>query len=594
MKIVVAAKSDSWQIRSLRQSAKRRGVKISAFRVSQASAKRLLAPDIDIVMWRSGYLNVPEKQKLLFSVRPEKLVNLAYQTQVNVPQKSYQQNIVSSRTAIRTIPTFYFASRSELLAAVEKKRVRLPLIAKPSLGSRGEGVKLIKYKKDADLLDDVEYPLYIFQTYIENDGDYRVFTVGGVPVSYMKRTAAENSFLNNISQGGSAASVVSNSLKKDMGDMASSIACLLDLNLCGVDFIIDKKTDEVYFMEVNTAPQWAGIQSITTHNISDKIIDYCYLLGNREKLGTFNIVRKNYDDNINFLNDKKFHYLSRMWLWTQEKRYLNAINRLKKEYIGTNAGEIEAKIQKILANESEPSVTDKMKKEREEFYVKYPNLKKYNSLLFKWLFAKNIYGEDIKPLISKYIKEEEFVALKQKLLNDKRAILILSTHAINYLYNLRDYLGRENDCSFFSAQDLYNLAKEGYQKQGNTLLELYFYTHCIIGESRFYYRKVKSSLSVYKKMLERCEQIIAKDFFNVALDNKAEFLVACRLTGYASLLEDQIQSEAEQSLSPIGNFLVDTKNSFSVKGKKNGFMKSEHRNVLYLMSRLPFIDGRPK
>ncbi len=89
-------------------------------------------------------------------------------------------------------------------------------------------------------------------------------------------------------------------------------------------------------------------------------------------------------------------------------------------------------------------------------------------------------------------------------------------------------------------------------------------------------------------MLKISEKIIQKNFKNISLDNKFEFLVCAKICGFQSSVEKNIYDEASQSLSPDGNFLIDTKNDKATQIGRNTFVGSEHRNVLFIMSQIPF------
>jgi hypothetical protein len=78
----------------------------------------------------------------------------------------------------------------------------------------------------------------------------------------------------------------------------------------------------------------------------------------------------------------------------------------------------------------------------------------------------------------------------------------------------------------------------------------------------------------------------------VPLDCKLEFLVCAKLVSYTTVLEKVIQAQAESSLSPIGNYVIDR--SFGETHPLNTFSTSEHRNILYLMSKLGDFGKRKK
>ena len=116
----------------------------------------------------------------------------------------------------------------------------------------------------------------------------------------------------------------------------------------------------------------------------------------------------------------------------------------------------------------------------------------------------------------------------------------------------------------------------------------YFITHMIIGESRFYSKELsKETIQKYKELFERLENLISTHFFSFKLDIKLEFLVCARILGYTSFLENMIYSEAVNSLSPYGDYIVDTYN-VTESWQKKDFNTAEHRNVLFILSTLPY------
>ena len=56
---------------------------------------------------------------------------------------------------------------------------------------------------------------------------------------------------------------------------------VLDLDIAGVDLIPDMSTNEEFqVLEVNAVPAWRGIQSISSFNITKKILDILLLKEN--------------------------------------------------------------------------------------------------------------------------------------------------------------------------------------------------------------------------------------------------------------------------------------------------------------------------
>ena len=113
---------------------------------------------------------------------------------------------------------------------------------------------------------------------------------------------------------------------------------------------------------------------------------------------------------------------------------------------------------------------------------------------------------------------------------------------------------------------------------------LYLLSHCIIGASSFYFNKIEENAETYTAMLRLMEELIKSSYFSLNLDIKFEFLVCVGILGYKTYLKDIILGEGACSMSPLGNFLVDTLNSDSDNPLKHNMLLAEHRNVLFLMA----------
>lgn len=542
----------------------------------------------DVVFWRSA--NVDKfygKNTLLRTIHSRLIINPGIIKFPYVTYKFFQQEIVKKNLDVKTIETFIFSHKEELKICIKNKKLKFPFIVKPNLGSKGENVFLIKDAEDLKKLRIANLAEYVVQNFIENDGDFRVLVLGGKALGVIKRVAQSGSHLNNISQGGKAFIVTERKLKERLELAAAKISSFFGLTFCGVDFIIDKKTKKLHFLELNTTPQWQGFQSATGINISEKIIDLCIDLNNRNKKRTEDLVKIYYENNLSSLGDKRFHYLSRMYLWTKEDKYLRELEKERQDYLGKEIGDIEKKIQERIASGPLERTGMNNYKERLKYFKKYRNLYEITSVLFLYLFAKNIYKTNLKKLVSKHIKHEKILELRSNLIKDDDALIILSTHAINFLYLSGIYL---NDIKLrhqtaISPVRLLKLAEKKYLKKESNLLLIYLLTHCIIGASEFYSRGIRKNKEVYKKMLLLIERIIKENYFNINLDNKIEFIVCAKLMSFKTIIEEVIISEAESSLSPIGNYIVDMHNDNYILSKKNDFISSEHRNVLFLMAR---------
>lgn len=583
LSVTLVTRVNGFYAKELKKACQKKGVRLNTLNIDsnniQDSKNRLG----DYIIWRYSVIHrFSDRTAYLLPLDKENYMNNGYVTDPALIYKSYQQDKIKAKTNINTIPTFKFKNRNELNLALKKGLIKYPFIVKPNIGFCGNGVKVIKNLSETKNISN--YKEIVFQSFIENEGDFRVLVLGGVPLGIIKRIGDNN--INNISKGGRAYPANEEANAQAMLDNAAIIAGIFDLSFCGVDFISDSKTGKTYFLEVYSAPQWEGFQSVTNINVASRIIDYILSLKERKNKEPHYLVQKYYDSNLDQLRYKRYHYLSRMYLWSRESKYLNQLKKEQKDFIGISDYEINEILKSKLEKDNPGKY--KFKELRKEHFKKYPYLRRYNILLFRYLFSKSIHNLDIKKNIASLVPDKVLVELKNLLYQDKKALFYLSTHAINFLFNLRGYLGKDNDKDFINPEYLLQIGKQAKKEKVNDALVLYFFTHCIIGESRFYQKLIKTERDTYIKMFKLCEEIILENYHAVKLDNKLEFLVCGKLLKVKSSLEKAILAEADDSLSNMGNFIIDRFNTLKDDKTYNNIMRSEHRNVLYIMAKTDF------
>lgn len=304
-------------------------------------------------------------------------------------------------------------------------------------------------------------------------------------------------------------------------------------------------------------------------------------------MNLYNVVLKNYKENFSKLDHRKFHFASRLYLWFRDVEAEKWLNELKEEYIGdgTEAKFMEKLIELKfeLPTRTRPVLLAKRKK----YFDSYPQLQHANIGLFRLLFVRTVYGRVFNSVFDSVWERENLSKMRDQLLADTEALKALSTYAINYLY-VFDRVVRDNE-NELPLKAFYNIGVSRYNLKDKDDLRLliYFFTHCIIGETKFYYRKIPDGKrSIYLKMLKFLEEVITSNYLLINLDNKFEFLVCCRICDYETSLQEKINSEAHASVSEEG-FIVDRHNSGPRKNNAT-FIASEHRNVLYIMSKSEF------
>lgn len=291
---------------------------------------------------------------------------------------------------------------------------------------------------------------------------------------------------------------------------------------------------------------------------------------------------------------KQFHFVSRLSAWNADARATELLASYRTRLAPSDQGALQ---QVLSLYRDPPTVQINSLTARQPYFDAYPELQGLDLALFRLRHLKTIYDIDLTADFSRIYPSTKLHRLADALEHDREAILTLSTYAINYIFLVR-YILYSGGSSAAFVQYVHNIALESVHETPEQIqLLIYLYTHCIICDTNFYDRAVNpENIASFRDMLVELEQIIIDNYDNIHLDNKFEYLVCCRILNYlpSSQLTDRIDTEAEQSLSDNGDFLIDRHNAFGQKARVT-FPASEHRNVLFIMSRseYPHLPHEP-
>lgn len=592
MKLTVIVKDvarNNWCMDELVRAAKNRGVLLEFVDFKNIHDAEQFFDWGDIVLSRNTLLDkIFERPFFLRNIEKSGAL-MINKTLLNNPMivlKSFQQKIIFDYISLvndpdlRGIRTFVPNSIEELSTMIKNGELQFPFVEKPNFGAQGRGMRKIEKIEDVESVDGK-----IFQNFIHNDGDFRILCLGGKVLGIIKRIAKKGDFRNNISQGGSVEVVEDRIIYEKVSNIALKVASIFDLDFCGVDIIYDQNKGQYFFLEINTHPWWEGFQSRINIDVADLIIQHCLHLNERKKnKDRYALIKKCYQENSHYLFDTRFHYASRTFLYLDDKNSEKELLKLKDSYLGSNDAATDTILARIFATRSfDPNEWEL----RRPLFKKYDLLEPYTKIFFKVLFADAIYHQNIRPLAVKYLDYKSVLDIKTILEKNEKDMAALSTYAINFIYCSENYLFKEKRSSgYINPEKYYDIALNAYsgKLQSKYNLRIYFLTHCILGESRFYSRKITRYKSTYIKMIKLAEEIIGNNYFDIDLDNKLEFLVCARILGYNSNLDSIINSEAQNSLSSCANYLVDKYNKNACMRNKTDLRSAEHRNVLYLMA----------
>lgn len=192
-----------------------------------------------------------------------------------------------SEAGIRYPETAYIERLEDL--ENELKNWTFPVIVKLSQGGRhGMGTFFLKTLEDFNELkkrleerklkaveDGKASPIYrgfLVQKYIENDGDFRVMTVGYKCIGGFKRQPKVEKLVLNQSEG---KSVGLSEVPSDIAKLAEDAARVLGVEVAGTDLVRSSNNNEAYIIEVNEAPQFKVFEKRTKVNAAKAILEHC-------------------------------------------------------------------------------------------------------------------------------------------------------------------------------------------------------------------------------------------------------------------------------------------------------------------------------
>lgn len=277
MKIAIMTSRMIEEIKGLTEELRTRGHEVTLWPLDQIKPEMFvdgsLATELsrfDFVYYRSGFSDAGafELGRLLEKT-PSRLINRAVFRPLT--SNKIHQAIASIKCGIAIPPTFI--GRNVSFDTLNKE-FGLPFILKAAHGIQGDKVFLIHDKDTYNKrLDEVSSEV-IFQKFIPNGGDYRVFVLGGEVHDIFKRVAAEGNFKNNMALGARGVRVTDVTMRERLAAIGTTIAKSMEIEIGGIDIIESSEDGQLYFLEVNVNPGWRGLDSTLGGNTAAAVADY--------------------------------------------------------------------------------------------------------------------------------------------------------------------------------------------------------------------------------------------------------------------------------------------------------------------------------
>lgn len=184
-----------------------------------------------------------------------KIKHLSYGSPPEIENKLYQTTAMNLG-GIPQIETV-IARCDQVKAGELIKKLKLPIVSKIVDGSQGKGIEKHDTKESLEkFLKKHDEDTMIFQAFVPNDGDYRVFFLKNKLIYTIKRQAQDKKeFRHNVSLGGKQEY---STLPAEAKALADKVCKTMGFDVTGVDLIQNSKTGKWFVMEINAAPQFTG------------------------------------------------------------------------------------------------------------------------------------------------------------------------------------------------------------------------------------------------------------------------------------------------------------------------------------------------
>lgn len=183
--------------------------------------------------------------------------------------RKIQQALLAGQHNILQPKTLYV---KEPIFATLAEELNTPFVAKPDFSSHGNDVTLIQNESELkNLLETTNRDRWLFQEYITNATEYRVYTLGNKYVTSYKKTPGSTDFRANLHAGGTMTATESSYVPL-LKTFSEKIAEVFQSDIAGIDVFI--KNNVCYFIELNWQPGWEFLDDITGTDFSDETIKY--------------------------------------------------------------------------------------------------------------------------------------------------------------------------------------------------------------------------------------------------------------------------------------------------------------------------------
>ncbi len=530
----------------------------------------------DVILWNTTdsppYHNYKNAGALYFASKGKIVLNEVYRVFPLTRFKYYQYAHAHAFSDMNLATTIIGQTPSDILVQMPKQNMDFPIIAKPSFGSKGDGIYLLKTKEE---LEKATFPIgeYIFQNFIDNDGDYRVFAIGGVPLGMVRRVSGKESFLNNLSQGGSAHKITDPHQRTILQNIASEAATLFQIHTAGVDIMHEPATTKYYFQEVNTIPNWSGSQPYLDVDMAEEVISLAVSAFERTKKRARALVEENYKHYHKYLGDEEISWAWLMAGHSKKSYYKKILKQLLQEWL---ARDEQAQIKwtnQLFDRGMSPTGPLSLSKEKQRTAEEQGLALTLQQICIVYdqtgiSFLPHLLKTKASRVLKRVLKE--YSTSQEALLESEAKGQTLTLLAI---YGKQ--LGIDTDIPTLSQI-------EKVLSKKTSISHTTYFTSTLLMILLFAKERIHSKSSTYKKILGQLTKELTNDYFSFSAIGKLSHIFLASALDEISGLDSVIYRDMESSMSAIGNFIVDP--MLEAQAPANSFIRSTLRSTLFVLA----------
>jgi RimK family alpha-L-glutamate ligase len=283
VKIGILGSKGSWHVEALVKALEERGILTNRFPITRLVAR--ISDEPRVRVWEhtlEGYDAI-----IVRSIPAGSLEQIIFRVDVLHRLEDLGVRVVNSaRTIERTVDKYYTSALLEDAGiptprtvvterfdeAMEAFKELGDVVVKPLFGSEGRGmVRVCDEDAAYRVFRALELGRYIFylQEFIPHaNWDIRAFVVGHEVVAAMVRQA--DTWKTNVARGAKTEPLT---LDRELRQLSLRASRVLGAEYAGVD-ILKAERSGYYLTEINGIPGWRGLQSTTSVNIAERIVEH--------------------------------------------------------------------------------------------------------------------------------------------------------------------------------------------------------------------------------------------------------------------------------------------------------------------------------